>query len=410
MKAFDARRRRLWCHGPKPEYEMDEDWADQWYVSARTIALVRPRRDLIILPGGNEQTKEFFAFCAKTLQFDPAQVIWTSGQSYLLDKDIAQEVLFQIRGTLHGGNWEIIPYSVTHPFSEWTSSLQFPIFGDDEGWVARYSDKSILHPHARRALRHTPPLGALIPSLRIPRGYACETREDLLEARRFLEQDGISEFIIKPARGTTGEGIKFVGLEESFETYRFPMGSVVLEERLPIDTDAAGRPISPSIHYFGEALAENVTDQLFGDGVAHEGNLVPSGTSAAFQQELRDMAQCVLSHLKPKGPGGFDFLSVGGKPVLIDPNVGRFTGAHPALIFRNLYAPGASFQCWKVKPKGTVWGFWETLRRKGLSFNTHSQKGVFPLCYLPEMWGMLAAFGETREAVMHLRDETMGCF
>ena len=42
-----------------------------------------------------------------------------------------------------------------------------------------------------------------------------------------------------------------------------------------------------------------------------------------------------------QGPGGFDFLSVDGLPVLSDVNTGRFNGAHQPKLFVEAYAPEA---------------------------------------------------------------------
>jgi len=255
MRAFDAKNRRLWCHGPKPEYEMDEDWADQWYIAARTIALVRPKQDLIILPGGNKQTREFFRFCEKTLGLEKGQAIWTSGKSYLMDTDIACEVMPEVRAKTREGAWEIIPYSVTHPFLKWVRGLHLPIFGDKEQWVARYSNKTFLHPHVRPGLRdkNMPVLSKVVTEVQVPRGYSCHTVEDLLTARELLCEDGVqSRFVVKPALGTTGEGILFADDAETLRSYRFPMGPVVLEERLRVDTNRKGATIAPSIQYFGK--------------------------------------------------------------------------------------------------------------------------------------------------------------
>lgn len=65
----------------------------------------------------------------------------------------------------------------------------------------------------------------------------------------------------------------------------------------------------------------------------------PSVVSKTYQHAATMMTQEILRTMKPRGPGGFDFLSVGGKPVLTDVNTGRFNGAHSPKLFVELYAP-----------------------------------------------------------------------
>lgn len=408
---FDPKKQRLWCHGPKPEYALDTDRADQWYIGARTLPLVRPQKDVIVLPGGNRQIQEFAEFCVHTLGLMREQVLWTTGTNYLMDNDIKEELLARIQHQINPGGCEIIPYSVTEPFLRWAAQIGAPIFGDDEKWARIYSNKGILHPNAIPQLRDPslPLLQEEICGIRLPRGYTCTTKEELIVSYELLQADGVEKFILKPAVGTTGEGILLVDTKSQIIEYAFPMGAVVFEERLRIDTDEQGKNISPSIQYFGRKLQGGVTDQTF-KGVAYEGNVVPSATSPKFQKELLEMARRIILWLQPRGPGGFDFLSVQGRPVLVDPNVGRFTGAHPAKIFRALYAPRMPFACWKVDPAKEIETLWDELNARGIAFTPFSNRaGVFPLCYLREMWGLLVAFGRDREGLARLRTQAEEC-
>lgn len=366
---------------------------------------------MIILPGGNRRTKEFVKFCIRILGLNADQVLWTTGKSYLMDDDIRKELLPEIWRRLRAGRWEIIPYSVTKPFLSWASRFAVPVFGDQEQWVRIYSNKGILHPNAIAKLRQAglPLLPAQVAGLRVPRGYTCTTREELALAYDLLTADGVKRFVLKPVVGTTGEGIRKIDSKRQIARYTFRMGAVVLEECLKIDTDKHGGVVSPSIQYFAGKILDGLTDQTF-KGVAYEGNTMPSATSYEFQKGLLTMAGRVLRWLKPQGPGGFDFLSVDGRPVLVDPNVGRFTGAHPARIFGGLYAPQRPFVCWKVEPKRCVEEFWNRLLARGIAFTPGtSHAGVFPLCYLPRMWGLLVAFGKNRKELTRLRRQAEKC-
>lgn len=408
---FNAKKKRLWCHGPKPEYALDTDWADQWYIGARTLSLVRPGKDLIILPGENRQTQEFANFCISALGLTADQILWTSGKSYLMDDDIRKELLARLERQINPREWEIIPYSVTEPFLRWASQTGAPIFGDDERWVRTYSNKSILHPNAIHELRDPllPLLSEEVAGLRLPRGYTCTTAKELARALDLLRAAGVQKFILKPVVGTTGEGILLIETKNQIKDYAFPMGAVVLEECLEIDIDAQGRKISPSVQYLGQKLSADVTDQTFKD-VAYEGNIIPSATSLEFQHELLEMAKRVVRRLAPQGPGGFDFLSVRGKPVLVDPNVGRFTGAHPAKIFRALYAPKMPVACFKIDPTKELGAVWEELNQRGIAFAPAGRRtGVFPLCYLREMWGQLIVFGQDKRELARFRAQAEDC-
>jgi len=92
-----------------------------------------------------------------------------------------------------------------------------------------------------------------------------------------------------------------------------------------------------------------------------------------------------IQYIKPKGPGGVDFLSVKGLPVLSDINTGRFNGAHFPKLFVTRHAPGAAFYCWKGVPSAVVdvYGYWNKLVAEGIAFIPgKSNEGVFPLLYL----------------------------
>ena len=404
---------RIWCHGPKPEFEADADWADQWYVGARTLPLVRSQ-DLIVLPGGNEPTQQFARFCCRMLGLEETQIIWTSGRSYLMDDDIRMEQLPAIaRAMGEDEDWTLVPYSVTAPFTRWANELRAKTFGDEQEWVIRHGTKGILHPRADGAAHpDVPLLSQEVPGIRVARGYSALGPAELLMAHERLIEDGVSSFVVKPMTGTTGEGIIFLDeptAAESLRQYTFPMGPVVLEEKLHTDHDPdSGQCIAPSVQYAGSHVLGRPTVQLM-QGAAFSGARLTADLCPRMEEEILEMTERILAWLKPKGPGGLDFLSVQGRPVLIDPNIGRFTGVHPARLFAGLYAPGASWICWKVNPKKNIWDFWHELEQDGIAFAPgRSTIGVFPLCYLPGMWGMLIAFGP-KERHAALCDRANAC-
>ncbi len=399
MNLFGSTRRALWCHGPRPEYEKDSDWADQWYIPARTLPLVRPRKDVVVLPGGNDQIREFAAFCARELGFDPAQIKWTSGRRYLLDEGICAELLPELRKITGHGRWTVIPYSVTPQFRAWSKEIGAAVFGDTESFVERFGNKGILHPEIG-APKPRFALGNRVPGLLIPKGFICASQPALRGAWGRLKDAGVDSLLLKPIYGATGEGIIRIANKEALEGYEFPMGPVALEELLPAETTC-------SVQFNGTAVFGAVTDQ-FVNGWCWEGNMAPSSMPPRLTTYTMMSASRILASLGEeglRGPGGFDFVIARDRPYLVDVNLGRFTGAHIPKLFREMYAPNARLMSWKADPKVGVHEYGERLRARGIAFERNEGYGVFPICYLPEMWGMLAAFAESRDELDRLKCE-----
>lgn len=385
-------KRKLWVHGPKPEFELDDDWADQYYIAARVAALLI-KGDCIVLPGGRDELRQWWKFLVETLGYDEDQVIWTTGRQYLLDHDIRDD----LRGFLGllDDQWVLNPYSITGPFLEWKDLTSGAlVFGDMPNFTAYYANKGGLHPSIRD------PTGdfvykAVSDRVRLPRGYGrCI---NLADVRRAWELLGRIPCVLKPELATTGEGI--VMFEDPTQLGEleglFHMGPVVVQERLAIERFDDGQQITPSIQFNGSKPFATPVDQIIGDGCAFEGLRWPSKTYGENQltYELRRAVSDLLEFMNPQGPGGFDFAVVDGQPILLDVNVGRSTGSHPARMFQAMNAPRAPFVAWKVVPSTDIWSFWEQMKRKELAFDRSTGIGVFPLCYLPGMWGMLMYLG-----------------
>jgi formate-dependent phosphoribosylglycinamide formyltransferase (GAR transformylase) len=154
------------------------------------------------------------------------------------------------------------------------------------------------------------------PTIRVARGYTCSSVEDLLAAYTLI---GSERVVVKPIYGAAGEGIIFVRSVEELRAYTFPMGDVCLEEHLNLDVAPDGVVLSPALHYNeGELVGEDLVDQIM-NGTAYMGwrrTVAP----AAFQERARDVLKSFIAHTRPGGPGGVDFLSVGGEPYLSDLN------------------------------------------------------------------------------------------
>jgi hypothetical protein len=163
------------------------------------------------------------------------------------------------------------------------------------------------------------------PTIRVARGFTCSSVEDLLAAYTLIRSERV---VIKPIYGAAGEGILFVSSAEELRAYTFPMGDVCLEEHLDLDVAPDGVVLSPALHYNeGALVGEDLVDQIM-NGTAYMGwrrTVAP----AAFQERARSVLKKFIAHTRPSGPGGVDFLSVGGEPYLSDLNtVSRARDTH----------------------------------------------------------------------------------
>lgn len=396
---------RVWCHSSCDQFFALGALVEQYYIPARVACLVRPGRDFIVLPR-HPEVVAFWEFCVAKLGVSLDQAFWTSGRNYLLDDDIVQELMPTMRSLVQDRRVALAPYSATESFTRWASAVPAYVFGDTPALAERFANKSILHP--RPLVGGASFLERMLPGIRVARGYTCDDAVELLRASELLRMLGVERFVVKPVHGSSGDGIEFVDVDHALAAYRFPFGPVVLEERLVIDRDDEGCELAPSVQYCGERNHGECLDQVM-HGAEFVGNTTPSYTSSAFQREALQIAKRLIELIHPVGPGGFDFLSIAGRPVLVDMNVGRCTGAHPVKFFRDLYAPRASFLSWKVVPTMEVDDMWDRLCTAGIAFTAGAERGVFPLCWLNGMWAMLIAIGRSREELRHLRDDAEAC-
>lgn len=402
--------RLLYVHGPKPEWGDDDPSVEQWYVSARALCLIRPGKDAIVLPGGRPEMDEFADFCCKVLGLSQNQILWTSGRDYLLDNGIRKEQMANIREMTSTGCWLLVPYCRTEPFDRWSGEFSIPVLGDSVNWVRKYTDKAILHPHVHSHKRSNDL--PILHGINVPKGWVCDNRRDLEVAFRAMSADGVSRFILKPRFSSAGEGIiRDIMSWAQLEAYNFnQFGQVVLEEMLPYDGIS-------SIQFYGQQFLPSPTDEFLSriHLSKYAGNVVPSRKSSGFQLFLVQESRCILDQIKPQGLGALDFLSVNGEPCFIDPNLGRWTGGWIGQIFHFLVASHKPcYKKWDLESEElaipSVWEFWSKLQKKSIAFDRKSgASGVFPMCWLPNMWATLIAFGDTHNEVEALESEATTC-
>ena len=169
--------------------------------------------------------------------------------------------------------------------------------------------------------------------------------------------------------------------------------------------------LSPAVHYFGPSLVgKTAVDQIMvGTGYA---GWRKSQAPKSFQQICLRSIKHIIKAMQPRGPGGFDFLSSGGVPLLSDVNTGRFNGAHFPKLFVEMYTPGQAMFCWKFKPPMglSVTTFWNRLKSREIALiPKQSTSGVFPLLFMAGLSGLFIAVGATDEEAKMFYSQALPC-
>ncbi|MBI4836026.1 MAG: hypothetical protein HY817_02085 [Candidatus Abawacabacteria bacterium] len=402
---FAPGRHTIVAQSSIPEFAADQDPFDKYYIPGRwAAAALRPHTTLIV--PDHSAIRAHITFLEHTLgQYTRQKLhtLYTADKAYLLDDDINASLLHEVRAVIathlrNGRGTTIAPYRANRPFHTWRNQIietDVDHIGDDEDFISRYGNKSVLHRNIAR-----PKEPALLEtrdgSINIPKGYICDTQEDLVQAFERLRQEGIQEMIIKPTHGSTGEGIQKVNTLVEVAAYTWPTGPFVLEACLPLDTDDDGKEVNCSLQFIGQHIIGEPTAQII-NGTHWEGNVVPGLSPASFASDAQRQAQAALHILATKGhkgPGGFDFLLARGKAFLVDPNIGRYTGAHVPKYWSEYFAPGKAWATLEMPHHLSVEGAWEKLCRKEIAYDHDRQHGVFPICHLEGMWSMHIAIAK----------------
>lgn len=393
-------RLRVWCHSAQPEFQRLDAPKEQWNIPGRVASLLVPGDDIVVLPA-HRQLAVWWGFLQAVLGLRDDQVMWTSGERYLLDDDIEAELVPELSRLARRRSITLFPYAARGGFERWMGKLDASVrvLGDNSVFFGRWSDKACLHLHARHGINGHARLPDGIP---VPKGFVCDITEDLMAAAMQLRRMGVERFVVKPRIGSAGDGITFVDSIDELARYDFPYGSVLVEERLPIDRDEHGE-IIVSVQYIGDRLYGDVTDQYM-DGCSFSGGAAPSRTSTRFQMAARRAAEQVVKAIKPRGPGSFDFLSSRGRPMMVDPNT-RFTESHPPKMFVENHAPGSSFRTWGTTSARSVWEVWSLLHSRCIAFVPgQSRSGIFPIAWIPGITTKFIAIAPTPEEVRELKE------
>ncbi|MDO8483012.1 MAG: hypothetical protein Q7S86_04305 [bacterium] len=401
---------------PKPEYELDlSDPHARAYIPARWAWFLKPCSDIIVLPE-YQGMREWWKFIQKTLRLSRSQAFFTSGKKFTMSGELLERVaeIGHHVNSLDEGGALVFPYSRTKGLTAYTDS-RWQVLGDPQPWARRYSDKGILHPCPPGVSR--PQALPILTNVPVCRGYTCRADErEILLAYWALKKSGVKKVIAKARNAAAGDGfvLDFTPDRLNAEILKVWEGysGVVLEEM-------RGKFVAGSLQFVGRETFSEPTLQIT-NGPSYSGNEVPARYSKKARRKILEVTETVLGQIKPQGPGALDFLVEGDEVFLVDPNLGRTTGGMIGRFFRERYAPHSCYRTWKIPAKflsrmPDVETFYDRLGRRGLhpnfalTRNSPEVSGVFPLCYLQRIWGMLIAVGEDFSQVERFYEEAMEC-
>lgn len=407
------------AHSSLAEYEFDGDDGDRYYLPVRGLAdapsFAKNGRTPIVIVPSYKPIRDLACFYEKTLNGGQHfQIIETPDEKYLMDQDIAAspEILSELRNRNCRERIELYPYGVTEEFLSWAQPLieeGAVLIGDKKRYLDTrwWGHKGGLH---RWIDNLDSPSFAEESSIKVADGFVARNKEEIIKACELL---GTYKVMLKPYILSGGFDMKACSNVDDINEYKIPAMPggkegdempVAVEVLLDIDKDEHGE-LAYSIQFTGSRLVGQLTRQLVHGGTHWVGNQIPAGTSEEFESEALNMVSDFLLHGKPQGPGGVDIVSVKGKPVIMEINGGRPTGAHNPKMFKETFAPQAIFTIFEKEDKVDllridVETVWDRLNSQNynnipLAFNVDTQQGVYPLVWMKDMWSMLISFGES---------------
>jgi len=408
---------RIIAHSSVEAYRNDGDDEDRYYIPWRVAAEAAGRikngeRVLTVLPRKDRFNEYLTLLSEVLLKGTPIPTLFTPDNDYLMDVDIRHHLLPQLSGMVDRDT-TVIPYQATNEFYDWAQVLE------QENGIKIYADRKredlrFWWGHKGAYHRWMDDIETPSPyeniGISIPRGYIAQNYEELEGARSLLG----SGIVVKPIFGAGGFQIEKFGETENLSGYDWPIDPhtkrnmpVAVQECLPISNDIFGERVY-SHQFAGQQLQGRLTRQImdFDTGRQWIGNRIPAGVSVDFERKADRLCEMLIDRINPLGDGGIDLAEVLGEPVLIEVNGGRPTGATGPKIFQASFAPDAPhFIFTKVAPNGySAHDAWDSLHRvtaprskRKIVFQERTRRGVFPMVWLNDSWGMLASFGDSYE-------------
>lgn len=187
--------RRIWVHSAR---DLTRSPAIRYSVPCRVLSLMRPGKDMCVLPGKNLAVKEFWEFNKIVLRLKADQVVFNNGENE--EEDIDDECITKLKAQIvtSRDTWTLVPHQTDQKFRSWSQQLVeglgVNVFGEDSEWLEKWGQRrNLLHRHVQ-SLDTKSLLEEIDPNIRVARGYVCSTMEDLLKAYELL---GSKEAILK---------------------------------------------------------------------------------------------------------------------------------------------------------------------------------------------------------------------
>jgi hypothetical protein len=319
------------------------------------------KSDLILLQRNAKEAQKFFHFCAPLFSLNPKQmVLFEPTTDGTLSKDTITLLTSKMSPT---HTWHLSAYATTPDMIALADTLNISLNADPTHIVDMLGSKDFLIHNS---------------DINTPHGYICHTREELHDAYSWFAHKK-KRALLKSHTSTGGRGIIELIDHEQIQKYTFTFGPVVVQELHETDCYDDGSPCTLSVQFEGQHIL-GVTDQHV-QNFAFKGSTFPSRAPLHIQDHIHTIVASLIKKYHIRGPGGCDFIVVNGTPLLVDINIGRMTGVHPAWWFRRLYAPNASFKLYHIHHNTTLHNWWSALKKAQKHFDTTKHTGIVPLAY-----------------------------
>jgi len=457
----------LWCWLPR-----SSAWTESEIVERTTRAVAACRtHDLIALPDlpvARELIEHWSTMAYGLDHLDASCVLWFAPDMVGTEDEISLDLRDQ--GPLDGGDPAFVTLlSVLHKYRTCGRRVDaiYTMYPDARTCrVAQAFDlrclgdldahpiigslrqaKSFLHPSLAHPCRPALRDAALSHDVRGPRGFCCETPEQLLEAwERLKAIDAAMPLVLKPAAGSGGDGVRLNATVADLHSVvaqmrsnartttqhgRFSVASMNTEEETILEemVGEPGQP-SPTVYVVG-AHVTVVADQLLTPcGTANLGNLSPATQVAPNVVEVMVRACVALgTHLGLRGQWGVDFvLDAMAMPVMVDLNMGRPNGSLSYYCWRarqpppphqpsevsaeqDHHTPRArqelGLACTTFYPPAglRLAALAHELQKRGLLWNESHGEGIVIAQYLPSGGSVLAASWQGTQAARRIMDD-----
>lgn len=420
----------------------ERDVGDATERACRPLTLLRPNKDIIVLPMGSTVVQDLWAWACDTLGYQLWQAVWVPFDMESLpwpaDKRarMYETVVTALRtmplvsatasaamtaaetgGTLAAGVEErpemiLVPFRKPKKLVEFCDAAGIHVFGDLSDGLLQ---KDVLHPRPSAELKEDSPLvGHLLHPesreplpIRVPRGFTCFDKDELTWGVVAMKRAGL-RVVLKPSWGSSGDGIILDFTEELLKDYTWnpELGPVGIEEFIDADRKSDGSLLLPVIHCLARSQFGDIVEQLITGTTSYNGTASPCKVEDSVRGKVDRATSLLADTLDMQGFWGVDYLLQDGEPVLIDLNSGRPNGGHVPKIFSARFAPGKPFYFWKEKrtPIDTrVHTIYGNLIDRGLAFNKTTKRGITVMSCLPGGLSSFLAIGDSDEDVAELR-------